>query len=505
MYRKKIIFLILVFISTFLISCNGKTDNTIVYNLVDRPTTIDPHQFSEMISVQVLSTINEGLLRLNSKGEYELGLASSFKEKDNVLEFKLKKGLKWSDGTDLTEDDIVFGIRRALNKKTAARYAELLFPIKNAKKYNKGEVSESELGVKNVNGNIVITLEKPTPYFKYILTMPISFPVKNGIDSEISDFKKTVYSGAFVIDEMNDAKIVLKKNKYYWDKNNVSIDKIKYIMVNKFDVIENLIKNNEIDITRVEPFDLETKIQNKELIRFQNGRVWYIDFNLKNELLKNKEVRQAINEAIDRNKYVLDIKLDGSKVAKSVISPVFAKYREKYDDKDYFIDNKENNILSGKTIRLLASNSTPEIKEASFIQEELRKKLNLDVQITIVTFKERLALTRQGEFDMVLNTYSPKFDDPISILDRWNKPQKDTYDVWRKKEYEDLLEKISKETNNTKRYELMNEAEKILIDDIVIAPLYFSTENWYVRKNLKNIVVHPISTRMDVSKIEKEN
>ena len=51
----------------------------------------------------------------------------------------------------------------------------------------------------------------------------------------------------------------------------------------------------------------------------------------------------------------------------------------------------------------------------------------------------------------------------------------------------------------------MNEAEKILIDDIVIAPLYFSTENWYVRKNLKNIVVHPISTRMDVSKIEKEN
>ena len=505
MYRKKNIFLILVFVITFIIGCSGKTDNTIVYNLVDRPTTIDPHQFSEMISVQLLSTINEGLLRLNSKGEYELGLASSFTEKDNVLTFKIKKGLKWSDGTDLTEDDIVFGIRRALNKKTAARYAELLFPIKNAKRYNKGEVSEKELGVEKINGSVVITLEKPTPYFKYILTMPISFPIKNGMDSEISDFKKTVYNGAFVITKMNDAKIVLKKNKHYWNKNNVLIDKIKYIMVNKFDVIENLIKNNEIDITRVEPFDFKTKIKNKELIRFQNGRVWYIDFNLKHELLKNIKFRKAINEAINRNKYVLDIKLDGSKVAKSVISPVFSEYREKYNDKEYFRDNKKSDILSGKTIRLLASNSTPEIKEVSFIQEELRKKLNLDVKVTIVSFKERLALTRQGDFDMVLNTYSPKFDDPISILDRWNKPQKGNYDVWRKKEYENLLEDISKEKENNKRYELINKAEKILIDDVVIAPLYFSTENWYVRKNLKNIILHPISNRMDVSKITKEH
>lgn len=499
---KKITFM---FMFIIFIACNNIKETSIVYNLGDKPHTIDPHQFTEMISVQLISTINEGLLRQDKDNNFIPALASQFEEKGNILKFKIRKDAKWSDGSKITANDIVFGFQRALNKKTAARFAELLFPIKNAAKYNRGEASEKELGIVSKDDTVIITLEKPTPYFKYILTMPIAFPVKKGISEDIANFKIALYNGPFVIAEMNDDKIILKKNKYYWDRKNIKIDKIIYTTINKFDVVENLIKNNEIDLSRVENFDLDTKIKNKELINYQNGRIWYLDFNLKNDILSKKENRVAINEAIDRNTYVKDIKLDGSTVAKSVISPVFSSYRNMYPDNSYFYDNKKSEILSGKRLRLLASNSTPEVKEASFIQEELRKKLNLKVDVQIVTFKERLALTRSGNYDIVLNTYSPKFDDPISILDRWNRPNKNNYNIWRQKEYEELIAKIENEIDINKRLQLINQAEKILIDDVVIAPLYYSTENWYVRKNIKNIIIHPISTRIDVFKLIRGN
>ncbi|WP_068267988.1 peptide ABC transporter substrate-binding protein [Caviibacter abscessus] len=499
---KRILSMLIFFI---FISCNNINETSVVYNLGNKPQTIDPHQFTEMLSVQLISTTNEGLLRQDKDGNFIHALAFEFSEKGNTLIFKIRKDAKWSDGSNVTADDVVFGFKRALNKKTAARFAELLFPIKNAVKYNKGEVSENELGVISKNDTVIITLEKPTPYFKHILKMPIAFPVKNGINTDIHDFKTALYNGPFIITQMNDDKIVLKKNRYYWDKKNIKIDKIIYTTINKFEVVENLIKNNEIDMSRVEPFDLDTKRKNKELINYQNGRIWYLDFNLKNEILSKKENRKAINEAIDREKYVKDIKLDGSTVAKSVISSVFNSYRNMYPDNSYFFDNKKSSLLEGKSIRLLAGNSTAEVKEASFIQEELRRKLNLKVNVQIVTFKERLALTRSGNYDIVLNTYSPKFDDPISMLDRWNRPNKNNYHIWKQKEYENLILAIENETNTNKRFELINKAEKILIDDVIIAPLYYSTENWYIRKNIKNVIIHPISTRIDVFKLIREN
>ena len=146
--------------------------------MVSEPTTIDPHHFNELVSVQLMNNIYEGLLRLNDKNEYEPCLASSYTKNGNTLTFTIRKNLKWSDGSPLTIDDILFGFKRALNPKTASRFAELLYPIKNAKEYNEGKVSEDELGVKNVNGKLVITLTKPTVYFEDILTLPISFPVK---------------------------------------------------------------------------------------------------------------------------------------------------------------------------------------------------------------------------------------------------------------------------------------------------------------------------------------
>ena len=96
-------------------------------------------------------------------------------------------------------------------------------------------------------------------------------------------------------------------------------------------------------MSRIENYNLEKYRKEGTVDTFLNGRIWYLDFNLSNKYLQNKKLKKAISLVIDREKYVKEIKKDGSVVAKSLISSIISgyskKYREKYPDADNFKDN----------------------------------------------------------------------------------------------------------------------------------------------------------------------
>ena len=411
--KKNIFFTLIIFVF-LLTGCSKNSKNnkeTVVFNLGSDYNTLDPHLFTEMIAVQVDSSIYEGLLRLDEKGNYTGGVAKSFKESGNKLIFKLRDNAKWSNGQKIVANDFVFAFKRVLNPKVAAQFSEMLFPIKNAEKYYNGKVGADALGVKAIDDETLeIELEHPTAYFKYILTLPISVPLnqkfyesrENKYAVKLDDF---LFNGPYKITKLQEEEILLEKNEDYWNVKNIKIPKIKYVISKDFRVVDDLIKNKEIDMSRVEPYSLSKYKKNKVLDTYFNGRVWYLDFNLSNKYLKNSKLRKAISIVIDRKKYVNEIKKDGSIVAKSIISNEISgyskKYRESYPDKDYF---KDNDIKTAKKLylealkelgvnrlrlRLLSGNSDPEVKEIQFIQEELRTKLGLETDVSTVPFKER--------------------------------------------------------------------------------------------------------------------
>ncbi len=499
-----------------LIGCSKNTKNTenpVIFNLGSDYDTLDPHLFTEMIAVQVDSTIYEGLLRLDEKGNYIGGVAESFTENGNKMVFKLRNNAKWSNGEKITANDFVFAFKRVLNPKTAAQFSEMLFPIKNAEKYYEGKATVEELGVKALDEKTLeIELEQPTAYFKYILTLPISVPLNEKFYTSKGDkyavkLEDFLFNGPYKITSLEKESILLEKNENYWNHKNIKIPKIKYIISTDFKVVDELISNGEIDMSRVEFYKLAEYKKNNTVDTFLNGRIWYLDFNLENKYLKNQKLRKAISLVINREKYVKEIKKDGSKPAKSIISEMISgnngKYRKNYPDENYFKDNdvetakklynealKELKVNKLK-IKLLSGNSDPEILEVQFIQEELRTKLGLETEITTVPFKERLTMTRAGNYEIVLNTWSPKYDDALSYLDRW-KDKKDEK-TWSKLKYNLLVTEISKMKSNDERDKKINEAERILIDEAIIAPLYYSMENHYRNPKIKGIIRRPIT------------
>ena len=131
--------------------------------------------------------------------------------------------------------------------------------------------------------------------------------------------------------------------------------------------------------------------------------------------------------------------------------------------------------------------------EIQFLQEELRINLGLETEVTIVPFKERITKTREGNYDIVLNTWSPKYDDSLSYLERWKKEDGKNEDIWSKRKYNLLVNEISSMGYGKERDKKINEAERILIDEAVISPLYFSVENHYRTSTIKKIIRRPIT------------
>jgi oligopeptide transport system substrate-binding protein len=496
-------------------------EQTIIYNLGLIPQSLDPHLFNELISLQVDSTIYESLLRLDEKGNITGGVAEIVSETNESITFKIRNNAKWSDGTKITANDFVFGIKRALDDKVAAQYSEMLFPIKNAEKYYNVKGVGVELGVNAIDEQTLkIDLERATPYFKYILTLPISAPIKESFYKESGnnfsiDIKGFLFNGPYKITKLSDTEIILDKNENYWNAKNIKIPRIKYTVIEDFKATDTMIKNGEIDMSRVENYRLNEYKKDGTLDTYINGRIWYLDFNVYNDNLKNIKLRKAISLVIDRAKYVNEIKKDGSTIAKSIISNVISgyngKFRNEYPDIEYF---KDNDVEQGKklynealnelgknklTIRLLSGNSEPERREIQFIQEELRVKLGIEVKVEVVSFKDRLARTRAGDYDIVLNTWSPKYDDVTTYLNRWFKEdsKEKITTSWSKKEYNDIVKRIGEMQGSLERDKFASQAERILIDEAVIAPLYFSVENHYINKNIKNIIRRPITSITD--------
>lgn len=517
---KKLYLLFLTITCTFIITgckpeAKKKEELPIVFNLGSDYNTLDPHLFTEMIAVQIDSTIYEGLLRLDEKGNYVGGVAESFSETGNKLTFKIRNDARWSDGSKITANDFVSAFKRVLNPKVAAQHSEMLFPIKNAVLYYEGKVSEKELGVKALDdATLEITLENPAEYFKYILTLPISVPLKENFYKSRQDkyaikLEDFLFNGPYKIVKLSEGEILLDKNEYYWNSKNIKIPKIKYIISKDFKVVDKLIANKEIDMSRVENYNLSNYKKDGTLDTFLNGRIWYLDYNLGNKYLKNRKLRQAISYVIDREKYVKEIKKDGSVSAKSIISNIISgyrgKYRENYPDQNNFKDNDLENAkrlynealkelgVSSLKLRLLSGNSDPEMLEVQFLQEELKTKLGLETEISTVPFKERISRTRAGNYDIVLNTWSPKFDDSLSYLERWKKEDGKNIDVWSKEKYNRLVNEIAKMPSGIERDKKINEAEMILVNEAVIAPLYFSVENHYRNPKIRNILRRSIT------------
>ncbi|HFO1050737.1 MULTISPECIES: peptide ABC transporter substrate-binding protein [Bacillus cereus group] len=518
MKRKKSHLMVMALVTSLLLTaCNNKENKSdkeakkqvLNVTVSEEIPSLDTVKTMDGTSAHVMQNIFEGLYVLDDQDQPIPAVAKSFKRSEDGKKytFDLRKDAKWSNGDNVTANDFMFAWKRAINPETASQYAYMLFYVKNAKEINKGTVPLAELGVKVINDyKLEVELEQPIPYFLQLLALPIYLPQHESFLKEQGknyalEPSNLLYNGPFILEKWkHEQEFQLKKNAPYWDEKKVKLDEINFQIVKDTMTAVNLYEAGNLDRVPINSQFVDKYKGDKELHMSSEPAIAMLRFNEKNSALANKKVRQAISFALNKEDFVAHFINNGAKPATGLV-PVGHINEE--TGKDF---REENGNLSLYDVQSAKKNWEEAKKElgveqvnfefltfeqdnakrmAEYIKGDLEKNLQgLTIQIKQQPFKQKLQLEQTGDYDITMANWGPDYKDPISYLELFTTGNQNNKMNYSNRHYDELIKKAKSDLvlDQKKRWEALQEAERILLGDAAVAPLY-QMGSAYVQKD----------------------
>ena len=473
----------------------------LTYNLKTEPETIDPAKQTGIIEANVIVNCFEGLTR-NGSGEKAIpGVAESWTvSKDGLTYiFNLRKNAKWSNGDPVTAGDFDYAWKRALNPTTLCEYAYQLNYIKNAEAYNTKKITDpSQIGIKVVNDyKLEVTLEAPCPYFLQICYFPTLMPLHKktveGNEKWATAPETYITNGSFKLTAWaHREKMVLEPNPNYWNRKNIKLTKLTFPMIEDQSTALTMWETNKLDIDEELPQPELPRLTKEKKIKYlpELGTYFY-RFNVTKAPFNDVRVRKALALAIEREKLVTYITKGGEKPALGFVpygigdASSSQDYRKVggnfYKDADLKQAKKllaDAGFPNGKgfpTVELLYNTSQNHKMVAEAIQEMWKK--NLGINITLVNQEWKVYLDTQDNlrYQISRSGWIGDYVDPMTFMDMFVTKGGNNDTGWANKKYDELIDKAKNSGDPKVRMQAMHEAEKILMAEMPIAPIYFYT------------------------------
>jgi ABC-type oligopeptide transport system, periplasmic component len=503
-------------------------------NNSSEPGSLDPALAQGTHESWILNNLFEGLMKHDSTGQIIPGMAKEYTlSEDNLTyTFTLRDDIKWSNGDPVTAQDFEFAWKRALDPELAADYAYQLYYIKGAEKYNSGEGTVDEVAVKALDDKTLeVTLEAPTAYFLDLCAFYTYYPVNKAVAEANPDWAKDpstyVSNGAFKLKSWeHNAKITLAKNENYYDKDNIKLDGIDFDIIEDENTAWQKYEGGEYDILVTLPQAVVAQLKAENNPELQIGPevgTYYYNLNNDKKPFNNKKVRQALVYALDRQTIVDKIAQGGQIPATGIVPPGLLDengedYRKTTGDFIGYDLEKAKALLAeglaeeGMTVEdfnaqgfvLLYNTSEAHKKIAQAAQEMWRTNLGLELGLENVEFQVKLDREKAGDYDISRAGWIGDYSDPMTMLDLFYTDGPFNDANYSNPEYDRLID-IAKSTADQKvRFDAMREAEKILMEDVPIVPVYFYTQPYAVKPYVTGIYKIPINyptiTYADINK-----
>lgn len=526
--RLSVLFSLVLVLSLFLTACAGGNNEgadggedtkeevaqELRININTEPFSLHPGLANDTTSSSVLLQTFEGLTRITPEGKPEPAMAEKIDVSEDLTKYTFHlRDAKWTNGDPVTAHDFEYAWKWALDPKNESQYAYQLYYVKGAEAFNTGKGSADEVGVKAIDDKTLeVTLENPTPYFLELTAFYTYFPVNKKIAEANEKWytdagENYVSNGPFkMVEWSHNDKIVLEKNADYWDAETVKLEKIEMFMINDPNTELSMFQNGEIDWagspTGNLPIEALPQLKDQGVLTIQPiaGTYWY-KFNTENEFLKSKNLRKALAYAIDRKSLVEQVTQGGEVPAMAAVPPTMFPENEQ----GYFEDNnveeakklldealKELGLNSADEIKLTLSYNTLEshAKIAQAIQDMWSKNLGINVELDNAEWNVYIDKLHQGDYDIGRMGWLGDFNDAINFLELYRDKDGGNNDTrWEHPEFKKLLIDSQKESDPEKRIEMLKKAEEILMDEMPVAPIYFYTNKWVKKDNLKDVYV----------------
>ncbi len=502
-------------------------------NNSSEPGSLDPALAQGTHESWVLDHTFEGLMKRSQEGLIVEGIAEKYTLADDDVTYTFTlRDAKWSNGEKVTAQDFEFAWKRVLDPNLKAEYAYQMFYLKNGAKYNSGEAKSEDVGVKAIDEKTLqVVLETPTAYFLEMAAFYTYYPVNKKIVEANADWAKDpknyVSNGPFMLtDWVHNASITLEKNDNYYDAANVKLDGIEFAILEDATTAWQKYEGGEFDFLTPIPGAVVgqlTASASKELVIGTDLATYYYNFNTKKAPFDNAKVRRGLSMAIDRKTIVEKITMGGQTPAEGVVPfGMFdendAEYRTAvgnlitYDlteAKKIFEEGlKEAGMtleqFNAKGFKLLYNTSETHKKIAEAVQNMWSKALGVDIKLENVEFQVKLDREKAGDFDISRAGWIGDYADPMTFIDLWETKSSFNDAKFSNAEYDKLVADSKATVDQKVRMENMRKAEKILMEAMPIAPVYFYTQPYvqkdYVTGVFKPINRYPYFTYADINK-----
>lgn len=473
-------------------------DDTLDRGIGSEWSSLDPQVNFDAAAGWIQMDAYEGLVSYDPTGKVVPGAAESWDVSADGLTytFHLRDGLKWSNGDPLVAQDFVNGVLRTLNPDTASEkgyYFSSVIQVKGAAELADGTSKDpTTLGVTAPDDRtVVVQMLAPSPNILQIMgafqVAPLHSPSFNEFGAGVFiDPAHVVSNGAYIIKEVvPQSHVLLERNPNYWDAANVKIPFVKYHVTEDVSTELKRYQAGEIDITYDIPLNqIEAlKASNPAEVHISpSTEVIYYSFNLTHEALQNIDLRRALSLAIDRE--VLEGKIvkgeaipdlsyaggfdpayHGPQIAEASMTQAEreALAKELYAKAGYGPDNPLK-------LTMVSTVSEDATRRAQGVALMWKKVLGVEATNEPMERKAWLDAFYAGSWDVFSDDLVGDFAGPETFL-AYMRPSAEPGYNWVKPEFDAAMDKAGAIADPTARFAALAEAEKILLDDYIFAPI----------------------------------
>lgn len=472
------------------------------------PETLDPQKTQTVVEADIIYDLFEGLLTYDAEGRLVPGVATAWSVSDDGLTYAFDlREESWSNGDPLTAQDFVFSLRRLLDPETAAPYASLFYPIKNAAEVNGGRAEPQALGVRALGAHrLEIALERPTPYFLALLAHQTAVPLhRASLEANSREFTrpgKLVGNGAYVLTGyIPRDRLTLARNPAFHDAAHVAIAREEILPLEDRAAAVRRFEAGEINSYADAPSDqiayLSAKFGDQLRLSASLGTYYYA-FNTRKPPFDDIRVRRALSMSIDRE-FLAQTIWGGSMAPAYALTPPGLPDAEpvKADFADLApIDAEEEakRLLAqagygpgGKPLNVeIRYNSSENHQMTAIAIADMWRPLGVTTSFAVTDAKSHFAFLRdRGDFDVARAGWLADYSDPqnfLALAQSGNVAL--NYSRWSNPAYDALLAKAEREQDKAGRAHLLAQAEALLMDEQPLAPLMFLQSKNLVAKRV---------------------
>ncbi|OLP62188.1 diguanylate cyclase [Xaviernesmea oryzae] len=454
-------------------------------------TTFDPIKSAQNVDNWVFSNVFDVLVRVDRTGtKLEPGLAESWTISDDGLTYTFKlRDAKFSDGSPVTAEDAAFSLTRIRDDK-GSLWSDSFKIIDTA------TAADAKTLVVKLKG-------KSVPFISMMALPNASVLPKAAVEANADAFaEKPIGSGAFTVEEWRRGdRVILKKNPNYWDASHVSLDGVEWIIVPDDNTRILNVQAGQLDAAITVPFSRVAELKKDENLTVRmdpSTREDHMLINHEHGALAKKEVRQALDMAIDKKAIVEAATFGIGEVANSYI-PKGALYHYADNLQRPYDPEKAKEMLKaagaeGLTLNYIVNAGKETDEQIAVLMQQQLAKAGVTVNLQKVDPSQSWNMLVDGDYDVSVMYWTNDILDP---------DQKTTFTLghdtnmnymtrYKNDHVKELVAAARLETDPAKREAMYVELQKIAKDDVNWIDLYYSPYINVTRKNVTNFYQNPL-------------